>query len=482
MSPQHKRMYIHGKLVDAKENERKKIICPATEEMVGEVAWGDEKDALHALESSEEGFKHWSHTTIKERIHWMTKLACEVDRQLDSLREYIMLETGKPWEATYYDAHMLVECLEFFAGELEHQKEEIIPDLDNTYDHLIIKQPIGPVVAILAWNFPLLNVGYKIGPALASGCSITLRPSGHSPLSALAFGGICQQIGLPSGLINVVCGDSKKLGEALVKSTIPKMITMIGSSETGRRIVGLSNTSIKKFSLELGGNAPVIIFDDADIRKAAQEIVGLKFSNAGQVCVSPNRVFVQENIREQFVKEVLKEVKEIHLGSGRGVNADMGPLISSEARDRVAKLVEKAVQSGANMIYGGKVPEGEEFKKGYYYMPTILTNVKPDMEVAKQEIFGPILPVLDFKKEEEVIQLANDTEYGLAAYLYTNDLGRGIRIPERLNFGDVSVNGPKYEVYLPHGGVKESGIGKDCSYLSLEEYYYTKRISISKGK
>ena len=481
MSVGYKKMYIHGKLVDAGSKTKKKIISPATEECIGEIAWGNESDALCALKSVEEGFKVWSNTPIKERIQWMEKLAVEVDKELDTIRECITLEIGKPWDATYYDAYMLVECLRFFAGELKHQREEIIPDIEDSYRHLIIKQPVGPVVAILAWNFPILNVGYKVGPAMASGCSIILKPSSSSPFSALAFGEICHRVGLPPGVINVVCGDSSKLGETLVKSNIPRMITIIGSSEVGKKIIGLSNTSIKKFSLELGGNAPVIIFNDADIKKAAGEIVRLKFANTGQVCVSPNRVFVHKDVHTEFVEEAKKIAESIQLGCGKGIKADMGPLINSKALQRVDNLVKKAVQSGAKVVFGGKMPEGEPFKKGYYYMPTILTNVKRDMEVATQEIFGPVLPILDFESEEEVVQWANETEYGLSAYVYTNDLKKGIRVPEQLDFGSISVNGPKYEVYLPHGGTKESGTGKDCSYISLDEYCYLKRISIYKA-
>jgi succinate-semialdehyde dehydrogenase/glutarate-semialdehyde dehydrogenase len=476
---EYRKMYINGKLTDAKHGKRKKIICPATEEVIAEVAWGDREDALHSLESAKAGFEFWSKTTINERVNWMKKLAEQVNKQQDSLRECLMLETGKPWDATYYDAHMIVDCLEFFAEELKNYKEEIIPDRENNYKHLLVRQPLGPVVAILAWNFPLLNVGYKVGPALASGCSIVLKPSASTPVSTLLFGEICHKIGFPPGVLNIVTGDSETIGETLVRSDIPRMITIIGSSETGKRIVGLSNNSIKKFSLELGGNAPVIIFNDADIKKAALDIVGLKFANTGQVCVSPNRVFIQQDVHSRFVEEAIKFAKNIRLGSGKNIKADMGPLINSEARNRIMKLVRSAVQSGAKIVWGGKIPEGENFKKGYYYMPTILTDVSPDMDVAKQEIFGPVLPILSFREEEEVIRLSNETEYGLSAYVYTTDLKKGLRIPEKLHFGNVLVNGVKYEVYLPHGGLKESGIGKDCSHLSLEEYSYIKRISIS---
>ena len=407
----------------------------------------------------------------------MRKLAAAVADDLDRLRECIMLEMGKPWAATEYDADMLRLCLEFFAEALLQQRDEIIPDQTGTHAHHLIRQPVGPVVAILAWNFPLLNVGYKVAPAIAAGCPITIKPSSNSPLSALAFGEICERVGFPAGVINIVAGSGAELGEALVSSPIPRFITLIGSSETGKRLIELSSSTVKKFSLELGGNAPVIIFKDADVAKAAAEIAELKFANTGQICVSPNRIFVHEDVADEFVAGALDYVRNTVLGSGAGVEADVGPMISAEARERVDGLVKDAVAAGATLAAGGRIPDG--FGKGYYYEPTVLTGVSTDMRVAREEIFGPVMPIITFSDDEAVVDAANDTEYGLAAYVYTSDLAKGLRVPEQLRFGNVSVNGPKYEVYLPHGGTKESGIGKDCSHLSLDEYYYVKRVSIA---
>jgi len=406
----------------------------------------------------------------------MRRLAAAVADDMDRLRECIMLEMGKPWEATLYDAGMLQDCLEFFAEALLQQREEVIPDRAGTHVHYLVRHPVGPVVAVLAWNFPLLNVGYKVAPAIAAGCTITIKPSSHSPLSALAFGEICEGVGMPPGVINVVTGSGSEVGEALVSSPIPRFITLIGSSETGRRLVELSASSVKKLSLELGGNAPVLVFADADVTKAAREITELKFANAGQICVSPNRIFVHQSALEEFTQHAASIAEGLRIGSGPGVEADMGPMVSAEARERVAGLVQDALAAGAELVTGGRAPEG--FDRGYYYAPTILRNVSPQMRVAREEIFGPVMPVISFGDEDDVVETANDTEYGLAAYVYTTDLARGLRVPERLQFGSVSVNGPKYEVYLPHGGTKESGIGKDCSHLSLDEYSYVKRISI----
>ncbi len=476
----YKKLYIDGDLVDAGSGERRPIIWPHNGQPVAEVAWANGADALRALKSTEEGFHVWSRTPLQERIQWMEKLAAEVTKEAEALGECVMLEMGKPWNAGVGDANSLVKCLRYFAELAKHQREEIIPDLEGTHHHLITRQPVGPVVALLAWNFPLLNIGCKVAPSLASGCSIIIRPSSSSPLSALAFGEICHRLKFPRGVINVLCGDTVEVGETLVKSRIPRMVTMIGSSEAGKKIVGLSNTSIKKFSLELGGNAPAIIFADADIKKAAEQLVALKFGNAGQVCVAPNRVFVHKQVYDAFVAEAKALAAKLTLGSGRGVKADSGPLIHATARDRVDVLVKKALQAGAKIVCGGSPPADASLSKGFYYLPTILTEVKNDMDVACQEIFGPVMPIIRFESEEEVIRWANDTEYGLAAYIFTNDLKKATRIPELLDFGTVTVNGPIFRPYLPHGGTKESGIGKDCSYLGLEEFYYIRRVSIPK--
>jgi succinate-semialdehyde dehydrogenase/glutarate-semialdehyde dehydrogenase len=471
------KLYINGELRDAASGATRSVICPATEKSVAEIAWAGVDDAQAALQASADAFTTWSRTPVAERAKLMRELARAVESELDLLRECIMLEMGKPWAATEYDAEMLVLCLDFFAEAALQQRDDVVPDRENAYQHCLIRHPVGPVVAVLAWNFPILNVGYKVGPAIAAGCTITLKPSSYSPLSAIAFGEICAKAGFPAGVINVVSGSGGEVGEALVSSDIPRFVTLIGSSETGKRLVELSSGTVKKFSLELGGNAPVIVYGDADVKKAAQEISELKFANTGQICVSPNRLFVHGSVLEEFVETAAAVAKGIRLGSGPGVDADMGPMISAEARERVDGLVKDAVGDGAKLITGGRVPDG--FDKGYWYEPTILAGVAPDMRVAREEIFGPVMPIIAFSDDDDVVAMANDTEYGLAAYVYTNDLARGLRVPEQLQFGSVSVNGPKYEVYLPHGGTKESGIGKDCSYLSLDEYSWVQRISIA---
>lgn len=467
--------YVNGKSVEGKGKEIK-VINPATEEVIAEFRGADADLAKEALVAAQEAFGKWSSFSLNEREHWIKKFAKAIEGEREYILDLLMSETGKPLENAIYDFNMLVECLYYYIEEAKRLEQSIIQDYDNNYRNLIIRQPLGVVVGYLAWNFPLLNLGYKLGPILASGCTCVLKPSSKTPLASLYIGEIARKIGFPPGVINIIVGSSNEISPVLNESDIPKMITLIGSSETGRNIIRQSATSIKRYSLELGGNAPAIVMEDADVKDAAMKLVDLKFSNTGQVCVSPNRVFVHESIHEAFVEEARKWAERITLGWGRDNTAKMGPLISKEARERIAMLVDDAVKAGAKVICGGKIPEDKTV--GYYYLPTILDNVTDDMRVCREEIFGPVMPILTFKDKEEVIRRANDTEYGLAAYLFTNNVKNVFEISEALEFGSVSVNEPFYAVNLPHGGVKESGVGKDCSVYSLEEYYYIKRISI----
>jgi succinate-semialdehyde dehydrogenase/glutarate-semialdehyde dehydrogenase len=472
----YKKLYIKGQLKDSSSQTRKEVFCPGTEEKVAEIAWASKEDALIALESAREGFEYWSALPLEKRAQWMLRLREAVIEKAEYLRSAIMYEMGKPWEATEEDYETVINALAWYPEEMKRTRDEILPDIQNTHSHKIIRQPAGVAVAFLAWNFPLLNIGFKLGPALAAGCSLIIRPSASSPLSAYVLGEILKEIDFPKGVVNILCGSSNEVAVTLSQSKIPKVLTMIGSSETGRKLITQSATSIKRMSMELGGNAPVLVFEDADLEKAVAEVAALKFGNCGQICVAPNRIFIHENVFDDFEKLFVHQAEKIKIGFGRENNPTMGPLINAEARDRIISMVKDALDKGAELLYGGKIPSG--FQKGYFYEPTVLENISVDMRVFKEEIFGPVAPLISFSDEEEVIKAANDTEYGLASYLYTKDVNRIQRISRALQFGEVHVNGFKYAIDLPHGGIKESGIGHDCSHLALEDYLVKKRVTI----
>lgn len=472
----YKKLYINGQLVDATEKTKSKVICPGTEEAVAEIAWAGKKDAELALDAAQQAFKKWSKMSVNTRKMWMDKLRNAVIEKQHEIRESVMYEMGKTYNQAVEDYETVINALEWYPQEMLHRRDEILPDPDGSHSHQIIKQAAGVAVGYLAWNFPLLNLGFKIGPALAAGCTLILKPSANAPLSAYLIGEIMESINFPKGVVNILAGSNEEVALTLSSSKIPRIITMIGSSTSGRMAMQQAATSIKHFSMELGGNAPAIVFDDANISQAVNDLSALKFGNCGQVCVSPNRIFVHEKIYKEFVDRFVKKAKNLQLGFGKDSKIDMGPIVDARSRDRVIKLVETTISEGANLECGGKIPDDKE--KGFFYEPTVFTGLNRNMTIFKEEIFGPLAAIYPFKTEEEVLDMANDCEVGLSSYLYTNDLNRVQKFSNELEVGEVHVNGFKYAIYLPHGGVKESGLGHDCSYLALDDYLERKRITV----
>ncbi|MBU2950988.1 NAD-dependent succinate-semialdehyde dehydrogenase [Tamlana agarivorans] len=474
----YKKLYIDGELVDAVSGERGDVICPATGEVIAQVARAGKEDAEKALKSSQKGFKYWSKLSLTERTQWMNKLRLAILEKEHELKTAMVHEMGKTYAGAQEDIDRLTEALEWYPAAMQNMREEQIPDYDNSHTHKMIAKPAGVAVAYLAWNFPLLNVGYKIGPALAAGCSLIIKPSDMSPLSAYMVGEIMHSINFPAGVVNIISGPSSEVATTMTKSHIPAVITMIGSTQTGLRVIADSTTSIKKFGLELGGNAPFIVFEDADFDKALDLGIALRYGNSGQVCVAANRIFVHKSIYDKYVKAYAKRASEIKLGFGVKENPEvfMGPVVSKKDRDRMFDLVEDAVSKGATLEYGGKIPKGFP-EGGNWIEPTVVSGVTTDMKLFTQETFGPVAGIMPFETDDEVLELANDTEFGLASYIFTNDHKRIERFTEELEFGEIQINGVKYAIYLPHGGYKNSGIGHDCSHLALEDYLVKKRVS-----
>jgi succinate-semialdehyde dehydrogenase/glutarate-semialdehyde dehydrogenase len=471
----YKKLYIHGQLIDAESGKRECVICPATGQSIAEIAVAGINDTHKALNSSKEGFKYWSRLTLAERTAWMHKLRTAILSKEKELRLAIIHEMGKTYAGSFEDIEALTNALEWYPNAMKNFREEQIPDYENTHTHKMVHQPAGVAVAYLAWNFPLLNVGFKIGPALAAGCSLIIKPSYKSPLSAYILGEILHDIKFPPGVVNILCGPREEVASIMTKSKIPAVITMIGSTKSGKKVISESTTTIKKLGMELGGNAPFIVFEDADFDKAIDIGIGLKFGNSGQICVAANRFLIEETLHKRFISEYIERVKQLKLGFGFDENPDMGPMIDKRARDHMFELIQDALEKGAVLEYGGKIPEN--YDEGFWMEPTVLSNVTPNMRVFREEIFGPIAAFMTFNSDEEVLKLANDTEFGLASYLFTNDHKRIQRFSEELEFGEIQINGVKYAIYLPHGGIKESGIGHDCSHLALDDYIVKKRIS-----
>ncbi|MFA0080363.1 aldehyde dehydrogenase family protein [Vibrio artabrorum] len=467
------KMYIDGKLISSEKIES--IINPATDNEIVKIYIADNNLADMALISANKAKNTWGRLSVDDRIYWMDKLRNSFIENEEKLRLCVYQETGKTWNDTKEDFQLLIDSLDFYSKESKQYLAEET-STDETHKHILKKQGMGVCVAYLAWNFPLLNLGYKLGPAMATGCPIIIKPSIKTPLSAYLVGTICDSINLPPGAVNIIAGNDIELGNYLSSSKIPSILTLIGSTQTGKNVIKSGSSSIKNYSMELGGDAPYIVFNDADLELSADILTAIKFGNTGQICVSANRVFVEESVAEQFIGKVLERVSRIKLGWGRDSGATMGSLIDKGARDRIHSLVCDAKTKGATCLVGGKFDEKES---GAFYPATVLTGITDDMLIYKTEIFGPVISICTFNCIDDVIKRANDTDSGLASYVFTTDLEKSNMFCEKLEFGEIHVNGIKYGINLPHTGIKQSGVGCDCSLYALDDYVVIKRISIA---
>lgn len=468
------KLLIAGRLVESARSFA--VVNPATEAIIAQAPEVEPEHVQQALHAARDAFGPWSSTSLAGRRKIILRYADLLETHRDEIIDLLIAETGKPIDNAEYDFGMLPTCLRFFLEEAARLDQRVIPDPDGRFLHYTLRQPLGVVVGYLAWNFPLLNLGYKLGPVLAAGCTAIIKPSRLTPLATLRCAELLVEAGLPDGVVNVVCGTDYAVTDPLLASPIPSLFTMIGSTAAGVEAMRRACTSVKHFSVELGGNAPVIVYDEADVSSAARNVVDLKFANSGQVCVSPNRCFVHEAVYEQFLETAATHAAGITLGAGRGEGRRMGPMLTAKDRDRVLDLVRNAEQNGARVVCGGKIPA--QPAHGYFLEPTILRDVRQDMRLSCEELFGPVLPVIRFTDNDDPIAMANQTEYGLAAYVYTTNLSRGLQAAARIDAGSVCVNEFHYAVQLPHGGLKQSGAGKDCSSYSLQEYLTLKRVSV----
>ncbi|MEX0331093.1 MAG: aldehyde dehydrogenase family protein [Puniceicoccaceae bacterium] len=455
-------MLINGKAVETEAAIE--VVNPATGQVIGQVPEFDATHVDDCLAAAESGFDKWSALSPAERRVIILRYADILEANQERIIGLLIEETGKPRDNAEYDFGMLTTCLRFFVEEAERLDQPVLHDPDGRFLHYIQRQPLGVAVGFLAWNFPLLNVGYKLGPVLASGCSAIIKPATLTPLASLEVAYLAREAGIPDGVVNMITTTDHGVTDKILQSDIPALVTMIGSTRAGLEVMEASCTTVKHFSVELGGNAPVVVYPDANVEDAAEKIVNLKFANCGQVCVSPNRCFVHESVYEAFVAKAGELAKAVQVG----------PVMTDKARQGILGLVGAAIGDGAELVCGGKVVDGP----GYFMEPTILRDVTESMDIARQEVFGPVLSIIKYTDADDEIAMANNTEYGLAAYVFTRDLGKGLRAARDIKAGSVCVNEPHYSVQLPHGGLKQSGVGKDCSRYSLEEYLTLKRVSV----
>lgn len=421
----------------------------------------------------------WSKLTAKDRYLYIKKAADILRSRVDSLSRTITMEMGKPLAESAGEVQLAAEYLDWYAEEGKRIYGDTVPSSSPTKRILVLRQPIGVVGAITPWNFPIAMIARKIAPALAAGCTVVIKPAESTPLTAIEVLKAFHDAGLPKGVLNLVHGMPQEIGDAMMESPDVRKITFTGSTKVGKELAKRAADTMKKISMELGGHAPFLIFEDADLEKAADGVIASKFRNAGQTCVCTNRVYVQKNISERFADILTEKMSKLVVGNGLDTGITIGPLINENAVKKTVEHVRDSIQKGAKLLVGGKKPEGEQFKNGYFYEPTILAHATHDMKIATEETFGPVAPLFDFETEEEAVGLANNTVYGLAAYFYTNDVSRIFRVSEGLEYGIIGINDPLPTVaQAPFGGVKESGVGREGGKYGIEDYLEYKYLSL----
>jgi succinate-semialdehyde dehydrogenase/glutarate-semialdehyde dehydrogenase len=465
--------YINGAWIDADNGETLPVENPATGEIIAHVPRMGKAETERAVAAADAAQKAWRKKTAKERAAVLRKWFELMNTHAEDLAQLMTAEQGKPLAEARGEVAYGAAFIEWFAEEAKRIYGETIPAPGNDRRLVVVKEPIGVCAAITPWNFPMAMITRKVGPALAAGCTVVVKPAGQTPLTALALVDLAERAGVPAGVINVVTGSARDIGGVLTSSPIVKKLSFTGSTEVGRVLMEQSAPTIKKLSLELGGNAPFIVFDDADLDAAVEGAIASKYRNSGQTCVCVNRVLVQDSVYDAFAEKLAAAVAKLKVGNGAEAGVTQGPLIDNGAVEKVESLIADAVSKGAKVLAGGKRHAlGRSF-----FEPTVLTGVTTDMKVAKEEIFGPVAPLFRFKIEEEAIQMANDTEFGLAAYFFSRDIGRIWRVGEGLEYGMVGINtGLISTEVAPFGGVKQSGLGREGSHHGIEEYLEIKYL------
>jgi succinate-semialdehyde dehydrogenase/glutarate-semialdehyde dehydrogenase len=456
--------------------DRFDVTDPATGEKLVDVALLGAAEAEAAIAAANAAWPAWRSKTAKERGAILMKWYALLVQHADDLARIMTAEQGKPLTEARGEVIYGASFVEWFAEEAKRIYGETIPSTDNNKRFVILKQPIGVCAAITPWNFPIAMITRKVAPALAAGCTVIIKPAEQTPLSALACAELAQRAGMPPGVLNILTGDADSsiaIGNVLCASDTVRHLSFTGSTEVGRILMKQCAPTIKKLSLELGGNAPFIVFDDADIDSAVEGAMISKYRNAGQTCVCANRIYVQEGVYDQFVHKLAAKAVAIKVGNGFEAGVNQGPMIDAQAITKVESHVADALAKGARVVVGG-TRIGERF-----YTPTVLADVTSDMLCSREETFGPVAPVFRFKTEAEVVELANATEFGLASYFYSRDIGRIFRVGEALEYGMVGINTGLISVAeVPFGGVKQSGLGREGSHQGIEDYVETKYLCI----
>ncbi|WP_036663873.1 NAD-dependent succinate-semialdehyde dehydrogenase [Pandoraea sp. SD6-2] len=475
ISLQQSKCFIGGRWVAADDGQTLDVTNPADGTVLGSVPRAGQSETRRAIDAAHAAFQTWRDVTAEVRAQLLRRWFMLVMENQDDLATLMTLEQGKPLAEARGEIAYAASYIEWFAEEGRRIYGDVVPSPWADKRVVVLKEPVGVCAAITPWNFPAAMITRKVAPALAAGCTVVIKPASQTPLSALALAILAERAGIPSGVINVVTGSAARIGAELTSNPLVHKLSFTGSTEVGRELAAQCAPTLKKLSMELGGNAPFIVFDDADIDAAVQGAIASKYRNTGQTCVCTNRFLVQRGVYDEFAQKLASAVAELHVGNGLDAGVMQGPLIDAAAMDKVRALVADAVEHGASIAVGGKPHR----LGGTYYEPTVLRDVTPAMSIAGEEIFGPVAALYAFDSEADAVALANDTEYGLAAYFYANDLRRVWRVAERMQYGMVGINtGLISTAVAPFGGVKQSGMGREGSKYGIEDYVQTKYLCI----
>ncbi len=473
-------MYINGVFTSSIDAKTFPVVNPYTLETIGTQASAHQEDILNAIEGAVEAFKAFKRTTALERAKLLRKLYQGMIEEQHSLAQIMTLEQGKPYAEALTEVHYAASYVEWYAEEALRIHGDILQSHIPLVKMQVLKEAIGPVGIITPWNFPLAMFVRKMAPALAAGCTVVVKPAEQTPLTAVKFFEIVDAVGFAQGVCQLLTGDAPLIGQAMMAHPGIAKVSFTGSTEVGQLLATQSGQTLKKLSLELGGHAPLIVFEDCDLEKAIQGTMDSKFRNCGQVCIATNRVLVQKSIVEQYTKKLVERVKGLKIGNGLE-QVDLGPIIDVHGFNKISSHVENALEMGAHLLCGGKGYRSamETERGGYMYMPTVLVSVTPEMKIFNEETFGPVIPITVFETEEEAIALANQTPFGLAAYAFTEQLGRTYRLMDGLAYGMVGINtGRISAAQAPFGGVKMSGYGREGGHYGIEDYLVTKYVAI----
>ena len=461
--------FIDGKWQKSEKNETYEVINPATEEIIGKASKAGRSDVEKALKSAEKGLKVWRNTAPWQRSNIIRKIADKIREKQNVLAKWLTLEVGKPLAEGVGEAGGAADIFEWNAEETKRIYGQTVESrFPNTRVH-VYYQPVGVVAALVPWNFPLILASRKISTALAAGCSVICKPDVITPGTVMELVDICRESGVPEGVVNLLSGDPASVSEQLIESDIVKKVSITGSTRVGKLILKKAADKVQRVTMELSGHSPFIVFEDSNIDTVADMAITAKFRNNGQVCISPNRFYIQESKKDEFINKFIEKTKKLKIGNGLDEGVQLGPMTTAKRLSEIEELVETTKKEGAKVLLGGKRPSG--FNKGYFYEPTVFDNVKDDFTIMKQEPFGPLVPMLSFKTFDEVIERANNNDLGLCSYVYTNSMEQAHKASELMETGCVAVNTAAVAVAeAPFGGIKQTGYGREGGSMAIKDY------------